>query len=112
MDADPALLGQLRRGVVEYCVLALLADDERYGYDLVVALADAGMVASQGSLYPVLARLRRDGLVATTWRESLEGPPRRYYRLTAAGHGALDSFRTAWAQFSASVDRLVRKVTP
>lgn len=105
---NQALLGQLRRGVLEYCVLALLAQDERYGYDLVVALSEAGLVASQGSVYPLLSRLRRDDLVETTWRESTDGPPRRYYRLTAAGAAALDAFRPAWAEFSSHVDRLLK----
>ncbi len=112
MDGDEALLGQLRRGVVAPCVLALLRDEERYGYDLVVALSEAGLVASQGSLYPVLARLRRDGLVETTWRESVEGPPRRYYRLTPAGEDALASFTRSWAAFSGSVDHLLRRDAP
>lgn len=112
MDGDEALLGQLRRGVVAPCVLALLREEERYGYDLVVALAQAGLVASQGSLYPVLARLRRDGLVESTWRESTEGPPRRYYRLTLAGEATLADFTRSWAAFSVSVDHLLRRDTP
>lgn len=111
MDSDPALLGQLRRGVVEYCVLALLADEERYGYDLVTALGDAGLAASQGSIYPLLSRLRRDDLVETTWRESADGPPRRYYRLTPSGTAALAAFRPAWAEFRASVDRIIGRTS-
>lgn len=109
MEADSALLGQLRRGVLEYCVLALLADEERYGYDLVAALADAGMVASQGSVYPVLSRLRRAELVDTHWRESADGPPRRYYSLTPAGRRALADFAAAWASFSSTVTRIVSR---
>lgn len=93
---------------MEYCVLALLATQERYGYDLVVALSNAGLVAGQGSVYPVLSRLRRDDLVETTWRESTAGPRRRYYRLTASGAAALDAFRPAWADFSGHVDRLLK----
>ncbi len=107
MEAESALLGQLRRGVVEYCVMALLAQEERYGYDLVTALSDAGLVASTGSIYPLLSRLRRNDLVETTWRESPDGPPRRYYRLTAEGHETLDDFRTAWRGFSSSVDSII-----
>ncbi len=77
-------VAQLRRGVLEYCVLALLGDEERYGYDLVTELSDAGLVASEGTIYPLLSRLRKDELVATSWQESPSGPPRRYYRLTRA----------------------------
>src|SRR5919204_2276118 len=85
--SQDALLAQMRRGTLQYCVLALLAEEERYGFDLVRGLAEVdGMVTSEGTIYPLLSRLRRDGLVESTWRESSTGPPRRYYRLTAAGH--------------------------
>jgi PadR family transcriptional regulator PadR len=107
--AAEAALTQLRRGVLEHCVLALLADGERYGYDLVAELSGAGLVASEGTVYPLLSRLRRDDLVATTWRESESGPPRRYYALTPAGKDALDGFRPAWTAFSRSVDHILGK---
>ena len=74
---------QLRRGTVEYCVLALLRDGDRYGFELVRALSDVdGLVTSEGTIYPLLTRLRKDELVTTFWRESESGPPRRYYQLT------------------------------
>jgi PadR family transcriptional regulator PadR len=77
------LLAQLRRGAIQYCILALLRDDDRYGFELTRTLAAAdGLVTSDGTVYPLLARLRRERLVETTWRESTEGPPRRYYHLT------------------------------
>lgn len=95
---------QLRRGVLEHAVLALVEARERYGYDLVVELSESGLVASEGSVYPLLARLRADELVVTTWQESESGPPRRYYRLTPAGRAALGEFRESWARFSAAVD--------
>src|SRR4051812_13903418 len=104
---DP-LLAQLRRGTLEYCVLALLAGRERYGFDLVHELGQAdGMVTSEGTIYPLLARLRRDGLVETSWRESPAGPPRRYYRLSAAGELALTQFAEEWRRFRDAVDRLI-----
>lgn len=104
---DIGVLNQLRRGVLEYCVLALLGHEERYGYDLVTALAEANLIASQGSIYPLLSRLRRDELVETTWRQSADGPPRRYYRLSPAGAAALDAFRPAWAEFSRNVGTIL-----
>src|SRR5437667_7880346 len=108
-----ALLAQMRKGTLQYCVLALLADEERYGFDLVRALAETdGMVTSEGTIYPLLSRLRRDGLVETTWRESSEGPPRRYYRATKAGRGALSQFRREWSRFSEAVDYFVERKTP
>jgi PadR family transcriptional regulator PadR len=105
-----ALLSQMRKGTLQYCVLALLADEERYGFDLVRALAETdGMVTSEGTIYPLLSRLRRDGLVETTWRESTSGPPRRYYRLTKAGRAALQAFKDEWGRFRDAVDHFVER---
>lgn len=105
-----ALLAQMRRGTLQYCVLSLLADEERYGFDLVRGLAEMdGMVTSEGTIYPLLSRLRRDGLVESTWQESPSGPPRRYYRLTAAGRAALDAFRVEWRRFRDAVDQFVER---
>jgi PadR family transcriptional regulator PadR len=107
--ASGVALAQLRRGVLEYCVLALLSDEERYAYDIVEELgAMDGLVTSEGTIYPLLSRLRRDELVATSWRESEQGPPRRYYRLTPTGSQALVRFAADWARFRDSVDQLVK----
>lgn len=100
----------MRRGVLQYCVLALLAEEERYGFDLVRSLGDVdGMVTSEGTIYPLLSRLRRDGLVATEWRESTQGPPRRYYRATDAGRAALAAFAQEWDRFRDAVDHFVER---
>ena len=105
------LLAQMRRGTLEYCVLALVEAEERYGFDLVRALgAQDGMVTSEGTIYPLLSRLRREGLVESTWQESPSGPPRRYYRLTEAGRSALDGFRLEWARFRDAVDHFVGRM--
>jgi len=102
------LIAQLRRGALEYCVMALLERGERYGFDLVRELAEVdGMVTTEGTIYPMLARLRRDGAVETTWRESTAGPPRRYYKLTSSGRQALKEFRQEWIRFRDGVDRVV-----
>jgi PadR family transcriptional regulator, regulatory protein PadR len=108
---SPALTAQLRRGVLEYCVLALLQSEERYAFDLVRDLAQLdGMVISEGTIYPMLARMRRDGTVETTWRESPSGPPRRYYRLSAAGRKALAGFKQEWSTFRDAVDHVMEGV--
>jgi PadR family transcriptional regulator PadR len=102
------LAPQLRRGTVEYCVLALLRDQERYGFELVHELSAVdGMVTSEGTIYPLLSRLRREELVSTSWRESETGPPRRYYRLTRSGQRALDEFSDEWARFRDAVDHFL-----
>ena len=105
---DEVTISQLRRGVLEFCVLALLRDGERYSFDLVRALGDTeGLVTSEGTLYPLLGRLRREGMVQSTWRESATGPPRRYYRITNDGDAALRGFASQWARFRESVDSLI-----
>jgi len=102
------LISQLRRGVLQFCVLALLREGERYSFDLVRALGNAdGLVTSEGTLYPLLGRLRREGLVQSSWRESASGPPRRYYRITADGDAALRAFASQWERFRDSVDTLI-----
>jgi PadR family transcriptional regulator, regulatory protein PadR len=101
-------LTQLRRGVLEFCVLSLLRKEELYGFDLVRRLSDVdGMVTSEGTIYPLLSRLRRDGWVKTSWQESESGPPRRYYALTASGRTALSGFIEEWRRFRDSVDSLL-----
>jgi PadR family transcriptional regulator, regulatory protein PadR len=106
-------LTELRRGVLEFCVLAVVRDRETYAFEMVRQLSSAGdIVSSEGTIYPLLARLRRDGLVTTTWRESQAGPPRRYYRITAEGRHALDAFSTAWVGFRDAVDGLLLSTSP
>jgi PadR family transcriptional regulator, regulatory protein PadR len=107
-SATTKLLSQMRRGAIEYCVMALLRDEDRYGFEITRTLAAAdGLVTSEGTIYPLLARLRQDGLVKTTWRESSQGPPRRYYRLTSDGQAALDTFVVQWQRFRDTVDQLL-----
>lgn len=99
------ILTHLRRGAMEYCVLALLESRPAYGLDIARRLgADGILMAGEGTLYPLLARLRKAGLVETTWQESTAGPPRRYYALTGLGRSALATFRSTWPAFRDAVD--------
>jgi PadR family transcriptional regulator PadR len=108
MVASTELLSQLRRGALEYCVLALLADAECYGFDLVRTLSAVdGMVTGEGTLYPLLSRLKKDGRVTTTWRDSESGPPRKYYAITPDGRRALNDFSNEWRRFRDAVDHLL-----
>lgn len=106
-------LTELRRGVLEHCVLAVIHQKkESYAFEIVRYLSDAGsLVTSEGTIYPLLSRLRRDGLVQTTWRESGSGPPRRYYRLTNEGERVLDAFVRDWARFRDAVDAVLTQTT-
>jgi PadR family transcriptional regulator PadR len=113
MEPGGTRISQLRRGVLEFCVLSLLAETELYGFDLVRRLGEVdGLVTSEGTIYPLLSRLRREGWVTTTWVESESGPPRRYYALTADGASALADFAGEWERFRDSVDQLLLKGKP
>ena len=102
------MLAQMRRGAIEYCVLALLRDQDLYGLELTRKLTEAdGLVTSEGTVYPLLTRLHREGLVEASWEESPSGPPRRYYRITKEGRGALKTFITQWERFRTTVDGLL-----
>ena len=108
MEVPGTLSTALRRGTLEFCVMALMEDGEEYGVELARRLAaERTLTTSEGTLYPLLARLRRAGWVETTWRESPSGPPRRYYSLTQAGRHALHHFRGEWTAFRDTVDRIV-----
>ncbi|PYI38271.1 PadR family transcriptional regulator [Arthrobacter psychrolactophilus] len=107
MVPNDSVSSNLRKGVLEYCVLAMIGGGDMYGLDIANGLQRRGLLTSEGTLYPLLARLRRNGLVDTSWRESLQGAPRRYYTLTAAGHDSLATFASIWDTFSASVTEIL-----
>lgn len=112
VPSEDAILTNLRRGALEYCVLGLLAGSERYGLELGQQLSAGGVLMNgAGTLYPLLSRLRKAGLVETTWQESPSGPPRRYYRLTDDGDRALARFVTLWQPFRQAVDAAVTPST-
>jgi PadR family transcriptional regulator PadR len=107
-----AILTQLRKGVVEYCALAALRSGPTYGRELAERLgASKVLLTSEGTLYPLLSRLRRQGWVSTSQRASPVGPPRRYYELTPEGLAALDAFTQAWTQFSTDVHHTLQEPT-
>jgi PadR family transcriptional regulator PadR len=110
VPGDDAVLTNLRRGSLEFCVLAMLADEELYGLDIARRLtADGVLMSSEGTLYPLLSRLRKAGLVRTTWQESAEGPPRRYYSLTQDGRESLAAFNRTWPLFRDAVDAALNR---
>ncbi|MGN8025151.1 PadR family transcriptional regulator [Microbacterium sp. 22242] len=105
MTADVG--AQLRKGVVEYCVLGLLARGAMYGWELSERLIAEGLIASIGTLYPLLSRLRQSGWVRTFEQPSASGPVRRYYELTPSGKEQLERFRSSWVPFARSVAELI-----
>jgi len=101
-------LAQARRGLIELCVLQLISTTPHYGYELATALGAWGkaLAASEGTLYPLLRRLQREGLVEATWQESPDGPPRKYYHLSEAGTRLLQSQLDEWDQLTQAIAHL------
>ena len=108
MTDDDKWMAQLRRGSLELCVLAILARGRSYGYDIVQALSGAdGLVIKEGTIYPLLNRLRSEGLVAAEWQPSPQGPDRKYYALTEGGRARLAAVRTQWRIFADDIERIL-----
>ncbi len=112
MTNDPGPWGsQLRKGVLELAVLGLLESESRYGSSLVDELAGRpGLALSAGTVYPLLARLSKAGLVSTTWQESPVGPPRKYYALTDAGRARLRAMAREFAAVAAALEDILKGV--
>ena len=95
---------QARKGVIELCILNALRDEERYGYELVKSLVSVpGLEVADGTIYPLLSRLRQQGLVTTRLEESPSGPARRFYALTPAGHQRREAMNNYFFSLSAAV---------
>ncbi|MBP1970657.1 PadR family transcriptional regulator PadR [Virgibacillus natechei] len=99
---------QFKKGVLELCVLALLDKQDRYGYELVQKISDR-IAISEGSVYPLLRRLKKEEYFTTYLQESKEGPSRKYYRLTEKGRGYLHQLIEEWQQFSIGVTELIKE---
>lgn len=100
---------QMRKGVLEYCILSMLKGGDAYASLIISSLKDARMIVVEGTLYPLLTRLKNQGLLNYRWEESTQGPPRKYYSLTAKGHEALIEMDTAWNETVACVEAVKRR---
>ena len=94
---------QMRKGMLEYCVMLLLRRQPCYANDIIQKLREAEMIVVEGTLYPLLSRLKRDGLLGYEWRESTQGPPRKYYVLTPEGQDALQQIDAGWEEIQRTV---------
>ncbi|MDR1563607.1 MAG: PadR family transcriptional regulator [Oscillospiraceae bacterium] len=99
---------QFKKGVLELCVLAMLKNGDRYGYDVANCLSNAINV-SDGSVYPVLRRLKQEGCVSSYLEEASGGPPRKYYVITNKGTELLDSLVRDWSSFSGHVNNILTR---
>ncbi len=103
---NPDETTQFKKGLLELAVLKLIAIKPLYGYDIITQLDKAGLPVVQGTLYPLLTRLRKDELVSYTWEESQKGPPRKYYEITDRGKLYLDTQIQEWQKIQTSMNIL------
>lgn len=87
---------QMRKGVLEYCILSILRDEDKYASEILSTLKDAKMLVVEGTIYPLLTRLKNSGLLTYRWEESTSGPPRKYYALTDTGKLFLTELTDTW----------------
>ena len=100
---------QMRKGVLEYCILSILRGGEAYTSDILETLKDAKMLVVEGTIYPLLTRLKNAGLLAYRWEESTSGPPRKYYALTENGKLFLTGLNATWSELQQAVKKVTRE---
>lgn len=101
---------QMRKGMLEYCILLLLHREPSYASDIIQNLKEAKLIVVEGTLYPLLTRLKNDELLSYEWVESTQGPPRKYYSLTSKGEEFLSGLQAAWDELSDTVNHLRTKL--
>jgi len=99
---------QMRKGILEYCILSVLSKDSCYASDIIKELKEVKVIVVEGTLYPLLTRLKNSGLLSYRWEESQQGPPRKYYELTTEGREYLMDLDNSWDELVGSVN-LIRK---
>lgn len=97
---------QMRKGILEYCILSILDRGDAYASDIINKLKEAKMIVVEGTLYPLLTRQKNAGLLSYRWEESTQGPPRKYYALTAEGRAFLKELDTSWNELVEAIDSI------
>jgi PadR family transcriptional regulator PadR len=100
---------QMRKGILEYCILSILARGEAYPSEILEALKNAKLLVVEGTLYPLLTRLKNEELLSYRWEESTSGPPRKYYHITESGNTFLSELNITWTELKEAVESLTKK---
>ena len=108
MNVDNAK-SQMRKGMLEYCVLLLLSKEPSYANDIITRLKQAELIVVEGTLYPLLTRQKNQGLLSYRWEESTQGPPRKYYSITEKGRELLSEMDSAWDDLIQTIALLRKK---
>lgn len=105
-DKTANIKSQMRKGMLEYCILLVLKEDRRYTSDIIDRMRRSGLVVVEGTLYTLLNRLRKEGKLTYEWEESPKGPPRKYYKITPEGKDVLRYMSEAWDEIANTVQHL------
>lgn len=100
---------QMRKGYLEYCILLIIARKPVYVTDIITELKEAQLIVVEGTLYPLLSRLKSSGILSYQWQESVQGPPRKYYELTEDGRQFLNDLENGWEEIKNVVELLKNK---
>lgn len=100
---------QMRKGILEFCILSVLKEREAYTSEILETLKNAKLLVVEGTVYPLLTRLKNDGLLGYRWEESTSGPPRKYYGLTELGQKFLNELQGTWSELSEAVDTITNQ---
>ncbi|MDD2986559.1 PadR family transcriptional regulator [Flavobacterium sp.] len=100
---------QMRKGVLEFCILSVLKEKEAYTSEILDTLKNAKLLVVEGTIYPLLTRLKNDGLLSYRWEESTSGPPRKYYGLTELGKQFLNELNSTWGELASAVETITNQ---
>lgn len=103
------LKSQMRKGMLEFCVLLLLSRSDAYVSEIISRMKEAHLIVVEGTLYPLLTRLKNDGLLGYRWEESPSGPPRKYYSITPLGRQFLNELHNSWNEISQTVNHIINE---
>ncbi|MCR4856945.1 MAG: PadR family transcriptional regulator [Bacteroidales bacterium] len=100
------ITSQMRKGILEYCILLIINKKPAYVSDIISELKEARLIVVEGTLYPLLSRLKNGGLLSYQWQESVQGPPRKYYELTDDGRSFLRELESAWNDIRHTIEKI------
>ena len=99
---------QMRKGVLEFCIMTIISKGEVYPSDIITSMKNAKLIVVEGTLYPLLTRLKNAGLLSYRWEESTSGPPRKYYSITPVGEQFLKELKTTWTELVDAVNQTAK----
>ncbi len=100
---------QMRKGILEFCILSILSKNDHYASEILDTLKVGKMIDVEGTIYPLLTRLKNSGLLEYRWEESTSGPPRKYYKITEAGKASLAELSTSWKALTTAVNKITKQ---